>query len=59
MFAAPALKDINPDYLDVKFNGTLDFPSSYRGDPNPDLDAAWDRLENGKTLQWWMEITSR
>ena len=51
MFAAPALKDINPDYLDVKFNGTLDFPSSYRGNPNPDLDAAWDRLENGRTLQ--------
>ncbi|KAG0697876.1 hypothetical protein DFH29DRAFT_944379, partial [Suillus ampliporus] len=28
----------------VRFNGTLDFPSIYRGPPSPEIDAAWDRL---------------
>jgi hypothetical protein len=28
----------------VRFNGTLDFPSIYRGPPSPELDAAWARV---------------
>lgn len=43
---SPALKDIDPTYRRVKFNGTLDYPSIYRGDPSPEIDAAWDNLEN-------------
>lgn len=27
----------------VRFNGTLDFPSIYRGPPSPELDAVWAR----------------
>ncbi|KAG1857181.1 hypothetical protein C8R48DRAFT_607603 [Suillus tomentosus] len=28
----------------VRFNGTLDFPSIYRGPPSPEVDAAWARI---------------
>ncbi|KAG2349828.1 hypothetical protein BDR05DRAFT_994816 [Suillus weaverae] len=28
----------------VRFNGSWDRPSVYRGSPSPDLDAAWDRV---------------
>ncbi|KAG2063641.1 hypothetical protein BDR04DRAFT_1062618 [Suillus decipiens] len=28
----------------VRFNGTLDFPSIYRGPPSPEIDAAWTRI---------------
>ncbi|KAG1862845.1 hypothetical protein DFJ58DRAFT_775356 [Suillus subalutaceus] len=28
----------------VRFNGTLDFPSIYRGPPSPEIDAAWARI---------------
>ncbi|KAG1810707.1 uncharacterized protein BJ212DRAFT_1302413 [Suillus subaureus] len=28
----------------VRFNGTLDFPSIYRGPPSPEIDAAWSRI---------------
>jgi hypothetical protein len=28
----------------VRFNGTLDFPSIYRGPPSPEIDAAWARV---------------
>ncbi|KAG1856641.1 hypothetical protein DFJ58DRAFT_784249 [Suillus subalutaceus] len=31
----------------VKFNGTLDFPSIYRGSPSPEIDAAWNRIAHG------------
>ncbi|KIK42898.1 hypothetical protein CY34DRAFT_804473 [Suillus luteus UH-Slu-Lm8-n1] len=31
----------------VRFNGTLDFPSIYRGPPSPAVDAAWDRIAYG------------
>ncbi|KAH7918723.1 hypothetical protein BV22DRAFT_899365 [Leucogyrophana mollusca] len=30
----------------VRFNGTLDFPSIYRGHPSPELDAAWARVSH-------------
>jgi hypothetical protein len=32
------------------FNGTLDWPSPYRGQPNDDVDAAWDRISGNRTL---------
>ncbi|KAG2365835.1 hypothetical protein BDR07DRAFT_1397842 [Suillus spraguei] len=28
----------------VRFNGTLDYPSIYRGPPSPEIDAAWARI---------------
>ncbi|KAG2127965.1 hypothetical protein DEU56DRAFT_915576 [Suillus clintonianus] len=28
----------------VRFNGTLNFPSIYRGPPSPEIDAAWARI---------------
>ncbi|KAG1842875.1 hypothetical protein DFJ58DRAFT_805530 [Suillus subalutaceus] len=28
----------------IRFNGTLDAPSIYRGSPSPEIDAAWDRI---------------
>ncbi|KAJ6597469.1 hypothetical protein DFH09DRAFT_1356731 [Mycena vulgaris] len=31
-------------YKTVKFNGTFEFPSIYRGTPTPEIDAAWDRI---------------
>ena len=40
---APALPAILP-YRSVFFNGTLDYPSPFRGTPNPSLDAAWETL---------------
>ncbi|KUL86572.1 hypothetical protein ZTR_04224 [Talaromyces verruculosus] len=43
-FAHPDLDSIPIDYdQHVIFNGTLDFPSIYRGSPRPELDAAWNR----------------
>ena len=47
MVLAPALKDIDSIYKPTKFNGTLDYPSIYRQAPSPEVDSAWDRLENG------------
>lgn len=47
MVLAPALKDIDSIYKATKFNGTLDYPSIYRQAPSPEVDSAWDRLENG------------
>jgi hypothetical protein len=32
------------DSMIVRFNGTLDFPSIYRGPPSPEIDAAWARI---------------
>ncbi|KAJ6578017.1 hypothetical protein B0H19DRAFT_1122111 [Mycena capillaripes] len=37
--AQPAIR-----YHPVKFNGTFNFPSIYRGTPTPELDDAWDRI---------------
>jgi hypothetical protein len=39
---SPASVAVEPVIL--RFNGTLDFPSIYRGPPNPELDAAWARI---------------
>ncbi|KAJ6149038.1 Protein of unknown function DUF3328 [Penicillium samsonianum] len=30
----------------ITFNGTLDYPSKFRGAPSPDIDRAWDRSIN-------------
>ncbi|OSX59827.1 hypothetical protein POSPLADRAFT_1149671 [Postia placenta MAD-698-R-SB12] len=32
------------EYHNVKFNGTLTWPSEFRGTPSPELDAAWKRI---------------
>lgn len=42
---APAVEATAP-LRDVKFNGTLDYPSVFRGPPNPTQDAAWQTLVN-------------
>lgn len=39
---SPALEAV--EYLDVKFNGSVYHQSIYKGQPNPELDAAWDKL---------------
>ncbi|KAF9806897.1 hypothetical protein IEO21_08481 [Rhodonia placenta] len=39
---APALEAV--ELYNVKFNGTLDYPSVFRGEPSPELDAAWDKI---------------
>ncbi|KAG1730986.1 uncharacterized protein EDB91DRAFT_1349505 [Suillus paluster] len=31
----------------IRFNGSLDAPSIYRGSPSPEIDAAWDRVSLG------------
>ncbi|KAG1730985.1 uncharacterized protein EDB91DRAFT_1155917 [Suillus paluster] len=50
---SPRLRDDIPVYSPasgavestvVRFNGTLDFPSIYRGPPSPEIDAAWTRI---------------
>ncbi|KAG1728438.1 hypothetical protein EDB19DRAFT_1746780 [Suillus lakei] len=39
---SPASVVVEP--MIVRFNGTLDFPSIYRGPPSPEIDAAWNRI---------------
>ncbi|KAG1813507.1 uncharacterized protein BJ212DRAFT_394744 [Suillus subaureus] len=39
---SPAIVAVEP--VIVRFNGTLDFPSIYRGPPSPEIDAAWARI---------------
>ncbi|KAG1863651.1 hypothetical protein F4604DRAFT_1037456 [Suillus subluteus] len=40
----------------VRFNGSWDRPSVYRGSPSPDLEAAWNRLTaDGRTLAITLE----
>ncbi|KAF5860365.1 hypothetical protein ETB97_001653 [Aspergillus alliaceus] len=41
---SPALDEMKIEYHPVQFNGSLDFASSYRGPPSPEVDAAWDEL---------------
>jgi len=49
-YFSPALPDINPEYRVVRFNGTLDYPSEYRGPPSPEIDRAWQRLEDVRVM---------
>lgn len=47
----PDLDSIPIDYdQHVIFNGTLDFPSIYRGTPRPELDAAWNLATDCKLI---------
>ncbi|KAG1810691.1 uncharacterized protein BJ212DRAFT_1378162 [Suillus subaureus] len=39
---SPANVAIEP--MIARFNGTLNFPSIYRGPPSPEVDAAWNRI---------------
>ncbi|KAG2361938.1 hypothetical protein BDR07DRAFT_1408130 [Suillus spraguei] len=39
---SPASSAVDP--MIIRFNGTLDFPSIYRGHPSPEIDAAWARI---------------
>ncbi|KAG2126596.1 hypothetical protein DEU56DRAFT_915983 [Suillus clintonianus] len=39
---SPAHDAVEPMF--VRFNGTLDFPSIYRGPPSPELDLAWSKI---------------
>ncbi|EED82276.1 predicted protein [Postia placenta Mad-698-R] len=39
---SPAMDAV--EYHNVKFNGTLTWPSEFRGTPSPELDAAWKRI---------------
>ncbi|KAJ5772117.1 hypothetical protein N7520_002646 [Penicillium odoratum] len=41
---SPALLDVGEYSVSKNFNGSLDFPSIYRGNPSPELDLAWKRL---------------
>lgn len=45
--SAPALEAVLP-YSDVQFNGTLDYPSPFRG-KGSSVDAAWETIVNGET----------
>ncbi|KAI4247944.1 MAG: hypothetical protein L6R42_009450, partial [Xanthoria sp. 1 TBL-2021] len=46
---SPALEATTP-LRHVKFNGTLDYPSVFRGPPNPTQDAAWQTLVNRESV---------
>ena len=48
---APAIDEIDLSHHDVRFNGTIDFPSQYRGEPSPALDEAWEKITNGPPLK--------
>lgn len=46
--SAPVPQYITAKYTDVRFNGTLDWPSPYRGQPSPAIDDAWNHLGKGE-----------
>ena len=46
--AAPALDAIRDDYEVWRFNGTFRNDSPYKGPPSESVDAAWDRITNGR-----------
>jgi hypothetical protein len=41
---APILDNFVLEPIEYRFNGTLDWPSPYRGPPNPSVDAAWEQI---------------
>lgn len=49
-FSAPVLQDIPARLATVRFNGSLDYPSEYRGAPSLQVDGAWDKMTKGKYL---------
>jgi hypothetical protein len=44
---SPVWEDVSPGYSSVRFNGTLDAPSEFRGPPSPAVDEAWSQLDDG------------
>ncbi|PCG89450.1 hypothetical protein PENOC_106480 [Penicillium occitanis (nom. inval.)] len=44
VFYSPALEEIEITYRPVQFNGSLDYPSPFRGYPTSEIDAAWDSI---------------
>lgn len=59
-FTAPLLDYIPHSFIHTKTNGTLDFPSVYRGTPSQELDEAWDSIsicEPNPPLQLWNVLT--
>ncbi|KAL9597002.1 MAG: hypothetical protein Q9219_005428 [cf. Caloplaca sp. 3 TL-2023] len=46
---SPALEATLPLH-NVKFNGTLEYPSDFRGPPSPELDDAWETLVNRQSI---------
>ncbi|MCJ1237725.1 hypothetical protein MMC14_005712, partial [Varicellaria rhodocarpa] len=49
-YHSPALKEIPIAYKEVRFNGSLDFPSIYRGPPSPEVDKAWKRVSELRAI---------
>ncbi|KAI4248949.1 MAG: hypothetical protein LQ352_005799 [Teloschistes flavicans] len=47
---SPALPAVLP-YRSVFFNGTLDYPSPWRGTPSPSLDAAWETIVRMESME--------
>jgi hypothetical protein len=45
-FWTPVWNDVDPKFNLVRFNGTLDAWSEWRGPPSADVDAAWSRLDD-------------
>lgn len=45
-FWTPVWNDVDPAYHLVRFNGTLDAESEFRGPPSAAVDAAWSRLDD-------------
>lgn len=43
-FAAPILENFDPGLQEFRFNGSIRWPSPYRGEPSPEVDAAWNRI---------------
>ena len=61
---APMLDTIDIPMSTWRINGSLfqedaEFPSVYREDPSPEVDAAWDRLSNTATLVISSDIVSK
>ncbi|KAL9117834.1 MAG: hypothetical protein Q9187_005624 [Circinaria calcarea] len=47
---SPIWEEIDPAYVPVKFNGTLNAPSEWRGPPSEMVDNAWSRLDDCMSL---------
>ncbi|TGO64394.1 hypothetical protein BCON_0007g00440 [Botryotinia convoluta] len=41
---SPILKDLDPGLQEFRFNGSIRWPSPYRGPPSKEIDAAWNRI---------------
>ncbi|MCJ1381172.1 hypothetical protein MMC17_004281 [Xylographa soralifera] len=45
---SPVLKEMDPKWKYVKFNGTLGHQTEYTGDPSPEVDAVWEKWAHVK-----------